>query len=158
LDKIEASSRHISQNILPCVKVFDHESVKKAIDSITSHQGQEVIFAGTEVIKTHFLFKAMPFSFAPTLTNRFHLLLHSCLQFLLKEIVHPEHNVPKSKVHHTNHTNNKISDPSSSKVPGRAAIKIKSRSTIGPVEFSNIMRQKYPNMVRHHTETLISYL
>ena len=42
LDKIEKSSGHIAQNILPHVKVFDHESVKKAIDSITSHEGQEV--------------------------------------------------------------------------------------------------------------------
>ena len=54
LDKIEKSSRHIAQNILPRVKVFDHESVKKAIDSITSHQGKEVIYAASEVISKEF--------------------------------------------------------------------------------------------------------
>ncbi|XP_044353130.1 uncharacterized protein [Triticum aestivum] len=49
LDNIEISSRHIAQNILPRVKVFDHESVKKAIDSITSHIGQEVCFADSDI-------------------------------------------------------------------------------------------------------------
>uniref|UniRef100_N1QR62 Aminotransferase-like plant mobile domain-containing protein n=1 Tax=Aegilops tauschii TaxID=37682 RepID=N1QR62_AEGTA len=103
LDKIEKSSRHIAQNILPCVKVFDHESVKKATDSITSHQGQEVIFAGSKVATL--------------------------------------------KVHHPNHITNKICDASSKRFPVRAASKIKPRrSSIGPVEFANIMRRKYPNM------------
>ena len=55
MDKIETSSKHIKQNILPCVKDFDHESVKKAIDSITSHQGIIVIFAGTEVITNSYI-------------------------------------------------------------------------------------------------------
>jgi hypothetical protein len=49
LDKIEISSKHIAQNILLRVKVFDHESVKKAIDSITSHAGHDVFFAGPDV-------------------------------------------------------------------------------------------------------------
>ncbi|XP_048539565.1 uncharacterized protein LOC125518753 [Triticum urartu] len=107
LDKIEKSSRHIAQNILPRVKVFDHELVKKAIDSITSHQGQEVIYAGLECVLNQ---------------------------------------VAKLKVHHPNQITNNICAPSYLKFPVHAANKIKPRSSIGPVEFANIMGRKYPNM------------
>ena len=49
LDKMELSSRHIAQNILPRVKVFDHLSVKKAIEAISSQCGSDTIFAGIDV-------------------------------------------------------------------------------------------------------------
>lgn len=49
LDRMELSSRHITQNIMPRVKVFDHESVKKAIEAISSHCGSDTIFAGVDV-------------------------------------------------------------------------------------------------------------
>ena len=149
LDKIEKSSRHIAQNILPRVKVFDHESVKKAIDSITSHQGKEVIYAASEVISKEFQHSQFHMSLALALflyPVNWTLLCFN--QFVLND-------VSKTKVHHANLMTNKTRGPSSPKCPVRTASKIKPRTSIGHVEFANIMRQKYPNMVPHHNQPFI---
>lgn len=114
LDKIEISSRHIAQNILPRVKVFDHESVKKAIESITNHSGQDVIFAGPDC--------------------------------LLKTLPQSQYNVPSTHENNTDGTPNKLIATAPSKVSPCGAKKIKASNMIGPVEFANIMRRKYPNM------------
>ena len=72
------------------------------------------------------------------------------MQFGLKEFLPCDHNVSQTNVHPTKVTTQEIADPSSSKRTARAANKFKPRSMMGPVEFANIMRRKYPNMVVPH--------
>lgn len=117
LDKIHLSSRHITQNILPRVKAFDHDSVKKAIEAITKHYGPETVFAGPDCM----------------LNNETNMVTSSNHVHNTSEPIGGSPNVQiSSKLH-------------SLAIP-RSATKNRASQPIGPVDFANRMRRKYPSM------------
>jgi hypothetical protein len=71
--------------------------------------------------------------------------------------VQSPNNVSRTHENNTDGTPNKLVGTGPSRVSPRGSKKIKASNMIGPVEFANIMRRKYPNMVSH-TPSVPKYL